>query len=1016
MTVEGVADAPVLVTPPASGTEDTAIALNISASLADTDGSEVLSILIAGVPAGAVLSAGLNNGNGTWTLTPAQLMGLTLTPPLHSSGVINLSVTATAFENGTSATSISTLAVSVTGTATPPSLSVAPASGAEDTSIPLSITSSLTDTDGSETLVITVSNVPAGATLSAGINQGGGIWTLTPAQLSGVSLTPPLNFSGLISLNITATSQDNGDTSSLSAVLPVSISGVADNPVVSANPVTGNEDTPIALNISAVLTDTDGSESLSVVVSGVPAGAVLSAGTDNGNGSWTLTASDLPGLTLTPPAHSSAPISLTITATASENGTTATTSGSMVVTVTGTATTPVLSVSNASGNEDTPIPLVINSSLVDTDGSETLSITISNVPAGAALSAGTNLGGGNWTLTPAQLAGLTLTPPNNFSGIINLNITATSQEGSLTTTTPASLSVTVAGIADAPTLSVTPASGPENSAIPLNISSALTDTDGSESLSIVLSGVPAGATLSAGTNNGDGSWTLSPAQLAGLTLTPPPYTSGTLSLTVSAAASEAGTTATSTSTLSVVITSVGTPPTLSVSAATGQEDTAIPLTISAALVDITETLTITIGNIPAGAMLSAGVNNGNGTWTLTPAQLTGLNLTPPLNYSGEIDLSVTATSSDGVTSASILSTLPVIIGGVADTPLLSVQPATGAEGSAVPLLITSALTDTDGSESLVITISNVPAGAILSAGTDTGGGIWTLTPSQLSGLTLTPPANYSGAINLSVVSTASENGTSASTSPVTLPVTVTGAASAPLLSVSAATGSEDTAIPLSISAALTDTDGSEILSITISNLPAGAALSAGTNNGNGSWTLTPAQLTGLALTPPANFSGLISLSITATSSEGSTTASLSANLPVTVTGVADAPTLSAQNVLGTEDTAIPLNIASALTDTDGSETLSITISNLPAGAALSAGTNNGNGSWTLTPAQLTGLTLTPASSFKRDSQSERQCDSLRRGINRHNLDLLQPECPGGCDAPKPQHLSGLRFGRYRHSS
>lgn len=60
---------------------------------------------------------------------------------------------------------------------------------------------------------------------------------------------------------------------------------------------------------------------------------------------------------------------------------------------------------------------------------------------------------------------------------------------------------------------------------------------------------------------------------------------------------------------------------------------------------------------------------------------------------------------------------------------------------------------------------------------------------------------------------------------------------------------------------------------------------------------------------------------------------------------------------------IPLDIQAVLVDTDGSETLSIVVSGLPAGALLSAGTHNPDGSWTLVPAQLTGLTLTlPAGS------------------------------------------------------
>src|SRR6185312_15511704 len=80
--------------------------------------------------------------------------------------------------------------------------------------------------------------------------------------------------------------------------------------------------------------------------------------------------------------------------------------------------------------ENQPINLAgtIAASLTDTDGSETLSIQISGVPAGATLSAGTNLGGGNWSLTAAQLVGLTMTPPTNFTGTINLGVTATSTE------------------------------------------------------------------------------------------------------------------------------------------------------------------------------------------------------------------------------------------------------------------------------------------------------------------------------------------------------------------------------------------------------------------------------------------------------------------------------------------------------------------------------------------------------------------------------------------------------------
>jgi Ca2+-binding RTX toxin-like protein len=78
------------------------VALNIQAALEDLDGSETLAIVISGVPVGATLSAGTNNGDGSWTVTTADLVGLTLDAPTATD--ITLSVTATTTEtNGDTA-------------------------------------------------------------------------------------------------------------------------------------------------------------------------------------------------------------------------------------------------------------------------------------------------------------------------------------------------------------------------------------------------------------------------------------------------------------------------------------------------------------------------------------------------------------------------------------------------------------------------------------------------------------------------------------------------------------------------------------------------------------------------------------------------------------------------------------------------------------------------------------------------------------------------------------------------
>ncbi|MHB1219760.1 MAG: beta strand repeat-containing protein, partial [Alphaproteobacteria bacterium] len=712
-----------------------------------------------------------------------------------------------------------------------------------------------------------------------------------------VVFTPAANYSGTASFTYTI-ADSYGLTSSASVT--VNVGAVADAPSVAAFAAAGDEDTAIPLSIAATLVDTDGSESISsIVISGVPAGAVLSAGTDNGDGTWTLTPAQLAGLTVTPPANSDEDFALTVSVTATESaGGSATTTAAINVTVAAVADAPVVTTSPASGGEDSPIALNIGAALTDTDGSESLSITISGVPAGAILSAGTDNGDGTWTLTPAQLGGLTITPPPGSDTDFDLTVSVTSTEanGGDAATTTASLAVSVTGDADAPAVHTTAASGDEDTAIALNISAALTDTDGSETLSnITISGVPTGAALSAGTDNGDGSWTLTPAQLSGLMVTPPANSDADFTLTVSATSTEASNGDTATTTASVNV----------------------------AVNAVADAPTLSVGNSVVFNDDFDAENGGTG----------------ELNHFDFANWDVSAGSVDlignGYFDAFPGNGLYVDMAGTTSQYGGLTTNVTFAPGTYVIHL------DLAGS-----IYAGIPGGVSISFG------------------------GYSENIVLNGLETASIDRTITLTEPaqlmiVDLGLSGNGNIGATLLGVSiaggGAVGDEDTAIPLDIAASLTDTDGSETLSITLSGVPVGAILSAGTDNGDGTWTLTPSQFSGLAITPPHDSDEDFSLTITATSTEGANgdTAVTTATLNVVVNAVADAPTLAVADASGNENSTIALDVSSALTDTDGSETLSVTIAGVPSGATLSAGTNNGDGTWTLTPAQLAGLTITP---------------------------------------------------------
>ena len=277
---------------------------------------------------------------------------------------------------------------------------------AEDGTLTIPVASLLandTDADGNQLSIISVGSAPNGTVSLVGGN---------------VVFVPALNFSGVTSFTYRISDGAGGEST---ATVTVNVAAVADAPTVSASAGAAIEDQPIALNISGALTDTDGSEALTFKISGVPAGASLSVGTNLGGGIWQLSQAQLSGLTLSPPSDYSGSINLTVTAIGSElsNGSTAETSTTLAIEVAPVAEAPDVSAPAASGSAVGGIALTISATAVDADGSESIqSIEIDGVPPSYLLSAGTPPAedGGAWVLTPAQLAGLTMIPVDPVAG------------------------------------------------------------------------------------------------------------------------------------------------------------------------------------------------------------------------------------------------------------------------------------------------------------------------------------------------------------------------------------------------------------------------------------------------------------------------------------------------------------------------------------------------------------------------------------------------------------------------
>lgn len=341
-----------------------------------------------------------NAATGTWTVTvPAGSTfkgSPTFVPPQNSDVDMTVNINSTTRDTSTGniiATANDTATIVLDAVADAPNLVVNHGSGVEDTGIPLSIATSVTDTDGSEQITkVTISNVPAGATFNHGTNLGGGVWEFSASDLSDLKITPPHNFNGDMNLTVTSTSTEvvlNGQETDLTnnsatttQQLTVSVTPAPDAPVLVVNDQYISEDGHGQMDITATLTDPK--EALTITVTGFGPGWTVDTSTSGGTynaatGTWSIT---LPagqnfhgGPGFTPPANSDADLSkLVVTATSTTtNGLSAATTDDTAIYVDAVADPAALTMQQSYYSPyygTYQMGLNIAAQVTDTDGSE----------------------------------------------------------------------------------------------------------------------------------------------------------------------------------------------------------------------------------------------------------------------------------------------------------------------------------------------------------------------------------------------------------------------------------------------------------------------------------------------------------------------------------------------------------------------------------------------------------------------------------------------------------------------
>ncbi|MFM5718149.1 retention module-containing protein [Aeromonas caviae] len=307
--------------------EDTDIHLDLSVKLADISpsvadgGLETVEQVVVTVDPqyGHFLD---KNGQPVSTLTvnnPADLKDLVFVPKEHFSGKVPLAVTVDILDTATTGTDRGSwsgnVSFEVLPVNDPANLTVQNVTGQEDGSVSLGgLGASLIDNDGSEQIVgLQIKGVPDGFTLSApAVNNGGGVWQVpVGTDFSKLTLIPPADFSGTVSLTLSAFTLDKGLTLPLetSAGFTVTVNPVGDAVITDMQEqASGTEGDVITLNLGVETRDTqatggnagnvheNGPEQVRVTLEGVPDGAEIRlpsgvSGTvvDFGGGRWQIT-------------------------------------------------------------------------------------------------------------------------------------------------------------------------------------------------------------------------------------------------------------------------------------------------------------------------------------------------------------------------------------------------------------------------------------------------------------------------------------------------------------------------------------------------------------------------------------------------------------------------------------------------------------------------------------------------------------------------------------------------------